>query len=188
MKKIPVEPPGAAYRLLNPGVVVLISVGDGERDNLFAVTWNMPVRREPGLVAILSGKRHFSYPFIERTGEFGVNIPDASLVDAVLGCGRTTGSKVADKFARFNLTRQPASSIKAPLVQEAIATIECRVSQTVDLGKSALVIADIVEAKVAAEHFEDGGWTFENGLSLLHHLGGDRFCVSEKMIRGKLDP
>ena len=69
---------------------------------------------------------------------------------------------------------------------EAIATIECRVSQTVDLGKSALVIADIVEAKVAAEHFEDGGWTFENGLSLLHHLGGDRFCVSEKMIRGEI--
>ena len=83
MKKIDVESLGNAYRLINPGSVVLISVGEGERDNLFTVTWNMPVRKTPGLVAIESGKGHFSYPFVERTGELGINVPDASIVDAV---------------------------------------------------------------------------------------------------------
>ena len=119
MDKNPVEPK-SAYRLLNPGCVVIISVGDGERDNLFAVTWNMPVRKNPAMLALLSGKGHFSYPFIERTGEFGVNVPDASLVDAVLGCGRTTGSRVRDKFERFSLSRQTPTHIKVPLESEIL--------------------------------------------------------------------
>ncbi|MCP4605600.1 MAG: flavin reductase family protein [Proteobacteria bacterium] len=182
MEKSKVEPPLNAYRLLNPGSVVLISVGNGERDNLFPVTWNMPVRKEPGMVAILSGKRHYSYPFIAETGEFGINIPDASITDAVFGCGRTTGSKVKDKFARFGLSRQKSVHIKAPLVAEAVANLECRVCQVVDLGTSSLVIANILDARASTEHFRDGNWIFENGLKLLHHLGGDRFCVSDSVI------
>ena len=35
-----------------------------------------------------------------------------------------------------------------------------------------------------AEAFRDGKLIFENGLELLHHLGGDRFCVSDRVISG----
>ena len=182
MEKVSIEPLSHAYRLLNPGAVVLISVGDGARDNLFAVTWNMPVRRDPGMVAVVSGKGHYSYPFIERTGEFGINIPHAGIADAVLGCGRTTGSRVPDKFARFGLTRLAAEKIRAPLVAEAAGNLECRVSQVVDLGTSALLIAEICAARAAREHFRDGRWSFNNGLTLVHHLGDDRFAVSDHEI------
>ncbi len=182
MDKINIEPLAHAYKLLNPGAVVLISVGDGKADNLYSVTWNMPARRDPGMVAILSGKRHYSFPFIEKTGEFGVNIPHAGIAEAVLGCGRTTGSRVQDKFKRFGLTRLSAQKIKAPLVNEAVGNLECRVCQVIDLGYSALLIAQILAARAAPEHFRNGEWCFENGLKLLHHLGGDRFAVSEREI------
>ena len=186
MNKEEVALGASAYRLLNPGCVVLISVGDKRRDNLFALTWNMPVRKNPAMVAILSGKGHFSYPFIEKTGEFGINIPDLSLVDAVLGCGRTTGAKVDDKFARFGLTRQLAKRIKAPLVAEAVANLECRVCQVVDLGASALVVAQIIRAGAATDHFREGHWQFDRGLQLIHHLSGDRFCVSGQAISANM--
>ena len=182
MDKAPVRPLTHAYRLLNPGPVVLVSVGDGERDNLFALTWNLPVRKDPPMVGILSGKRHFSYPFIERTGEFGISVPDRSLADAVYGCGTTTGKKVDDKFAEFGLSREAAKRIKAPLVAEAVATLECRVAQVVDLGASALLIAQILEASAATEHFREGQWTFDGGLELLHHLSGKKFCTSTQGI------
>ena len=185
MKKVAIEPSSLAYRLVNPGSVVLISVGDKNHDNLFPVTWNMPVRKDPGMIAILSGKRHFSYPFIEKTGEFGVNVPDVSIVDAVYGCGKTSGKDVKDKFSRFGLTRKESSDIKAPLVNEAVANLECRVCQVVDLGRSALLIANILKAQVATKHYKNGDWCFDNGLQLLHHLGGDRFCVSDRVVHGK---
>jgi flavin reductase (DIM6/NTAB) family NADH-FMN oxidoreductase RutF len=185
MEKVNVSPSPGAYRLLNPGCVVLISVGDGTQDNLFPVTWNMPVRKEPGMVAILSGKRHYSYSFIANTGEFGVNVPDVSIVDAVLGCGTVSGRNVKDKFSRFSLTRQKARKIKAPLVEEAIAHLECRVCQVVDLGPSSLIIGQILFATADPNHFQRGEWNFDNGLQLIHHLGGDRFCISDKVIKAK---
>ncbi len=175
-----------AYRLLNPGAVVLVSVGDGQQDNLFTVTWNMPLRKVPGMVALLSGKRHFSYPFIASTGELGISVPDASMVDAVYGCGVTSGSKGVDKWERFGLTRQAPQIIKAPLVQQAVATLECRVSQVVDMGASALLLAQILAAKASPVHYAGGKWDFDNGLELIHHLGGDRFGVTSSVLRAKL--
>src|SRR5512137_1126652 len=155
-----------AYRLVNPGCVVLVSVGDGKVDNLFPVTWNMPVRSDPPMVAILSGKDHYSFPIIARTGELALNVPDASIVDAVLGCGMTTGADVPDKFARFGLSRRPPSRIAAPLVAEAVAHLECRISQVVDMGDSALLVAQVLAAAVDPRHFHDGRWRFDQGLRL----------------------
>lgn len=175
-----------AYRLINPGVVLLVSVGDGRADNLFAVAWNVPVRKDPPMVGIVSSKGHHSYPFIERTGELGLNVPDASLAGQVLGCGKTSGRDVPDKFARFGLTRQPAERIRPPLVAEAVANLECRVCQVVDLGSSALVMAQVLRAVASSEHFRDGQWQLDRGLRLLHHLSGDRFCASEQMLVAKV--
>jgi flavin reductase (DIM6/NTAB) family NADH-FMN oxidoreductase RutF len=177
MRKDLVDPKNA-YRLLNPGPVVLVSGGDGERDGLFALTWNMPVRKSPGTVALLSGKRHHTYGFIDRTGELGISVPDISLVDAVYGCGTTTGNKGVDKWSRFGITRQAPERIRAPLVEEAVATLECRVEQVVDLGPSALIVAEILVARAAPEHFVDGAWRFDRGLQLIHHMGGDAFGVT----------
>lgn len=175
----------AAYRLINPGGVALISVGDRERDNLFAVTWNTPVRKDPPLLAIVSGKGHHSYDFIARTGEFGVNVPHAGMVDAVLGCGSVSGRTGVDKFERFGLTRQKAAKITAPLVEQALAGLECRVIQVVDLGTSALLIAQVVAAVASDAHFVQGHWKFDDGLELLHHLSGDRFCASDRVVTGR---
>jgi len=184
MDKVRIDPLSDVYRVLNPGSVVMISVGDGERDNLFAVTWNMPVRKDPPRMALLSGKRHHSYPFIERTGQFGVNVPDAGLVDAVLGSGSVSGRNVVDKFGLLGLTRQAPERIQAPLVAEAVASLECEVEQIVDLETSGLIIARIVAASADPTHFRDGHWTFDNGLSLLHHLSGRKFCTSDRVVAG----
>lgn len=188
MAKTAIEPLTKAYKLLNPGCVVLVSTGDGERDNLFAVTWNMPLRKNPPMLAILSGKGHFSYPLLESTGEFGINIVDASHVDALLGCGKTSGRNELDKFARFGLTREPATHIRAPRVAEAVANLECRVDRIVDVEGSALIVARIEAAVADDAHYRDGDWDFEGGLRLLHHLTGSKFCVSDRVIEGHFTP
>ena len=94
MDKVKIDPPSHAYRLLNPGAVVLITVGDGKKDNLFAVTWNMPVRKSPPMIAILSGKRHHSFRFVARTGEYGVNVLGNSINLPALN-NRWTGTAIA---------------------------------------------------------------------------------------------
>jgi flavin reductase (DIM6/NTAB) family NADH-FMN oxidoreductase RutF len=181
MKKVIVELPDVT-RLINHGPCVVITVGDGVKDNLFTVAWNMPLRKNPPLVAIESSKSHYSYPFIARTGEFCINVPCARIVDKILAAGKISGAAVQDKFAHVGLTREPALSIKAPRVAEAVANLECRVCQVIDLGASSLLIAQVVCAVADENSFSDGVWQFENGLNLLHHLGGNSFCTSDKKI------
>ncbi len=171
-----------AYRVLNPGCVVLISTGDGERDNLFAVTWNMPVRKDPPMMALMSSKRHHSWELISKTGEFGVNVMHADHASALLGCGSVSGRTEPDKFARFALNRTPAQLIRAPLVSESVASLECRICQVVDMGASALLIAQIIAGHGDPLHFVDGFWSFDNGLRLLHHLTGPDFAVSSDTV------
>ncbi len=173
------------HRLLTPGSVVLISVGDGEDDNFFPVAWNMPLRKSPPMVAILSGKRHYSYQLMDKTGEFGLNIPDRSLAAKVIKSGKVSGHDIDDKFAHTGLTKIHAGHIKAPLVQEAVARMECRISQVNDMGGSALVIAQILHSEVRQDCFSDGKWDFSQGLELIHHMGGNQFAVSNTSIQIK---
>ncbi|MGE5342804.1 MAG: flavin reductase family protein [Candidatus Omnitrophota bacterium] len=182
MDKISIETSLQAYRLINPGVVFLVTSGNGDRDNIYAAAWNMPIRKEPGMLAILCDKSHYSFSLITETWEFGVNIPDASLVDAVYGCGATCGREV-NKFSHFGLTRWKAQMITPPLIKEAIAHIECKVGQMVDLGDCVLFVAHMMTASVDPQHFKDNAWNFDNGLKLIHHIGGDRFAVSADIIK-----
>lgn len=184
-ERTPVEPLSLVYRLLNPGSVVLVSVGDGEEDNLFPVTWNMPVRKDPPMAAVLVGKSHYSYKLIERTGELCINIMSADRLDALYGCGTVTGARVKDKWSVFGLRRQKAAKIDPPLVAEAVACLECRIVQVVDMGQSALLISQIVAAAADRHHFRQGGFRFENGLKLLHHLGGADFAVTSEVLTAR---
>lgn len=171
-----------ATRLINHGPCVVISVGDGVKDNLFTVAWNMPVKKNPPLVAIESSKSHCSYAYIERTGELCINVPSAACADKVLSAGKISGRTVEDKFSHVGFTRERSDMIRAPRVAEAIAHLECRVHKIVDMDSSALVIAEVVCAVVDEDSFSNGVWQFDKGLQLLHHLGGNEFCISEKKI------
>ena len=148
-QRTPITPLSTAYRVLNPGCVTVVSVGDASGSNLFAVTWNMPVRKDPPMAALLSGKRHHSYPFIQRTGELAINVLHADRMDALYAAGVLSGAQVADKWTACGLTPEPASTITPPVVAEAIATLECRVVQVVDLGRSALLVVQIVAASAS---------------------------------------
>ncbi|HNR12377.1 MAG TPA: flavin reductase family protein [Thermodesulfobacteriota bacterium] len=182
MEKRKIESLSEATRLINHGPCLIISVGDKTKDNLFTVAWNMPLRKDPPLVAIETGKGHYSYDFIARTGEFAMNVPPATIIKSVVAAGTITGAAVEDKFQKVGLTREAAEHIKAPLVAEAVANLECRVCQVVDMGASALLIAQVVSARVSCGLFDENGWNFTNGLQFMHHLGGSHFAVSERKI------
>jgi len=52
----------------------------------------------------------------------------------------------------------------------------------IDLGTSSLIIAQVLAASADPSHFVDGNWIFENGLELVHHLGGTRFYAANKVV------
>jgi flavin reductase (DIM6/NTAB) family NADH-FMN oxidoreductase RutF len=53
------------------------------------------------------------------------------MIDTAIGIGTCSGADT-DKFAKFGLTRAPASRVGAPLIAQCLANIECRVADIVD--------------------------------------------------------
>jgi len=173
----------AFYRLLHPRPAVIVTCVDEEgRSNALAISWITPVARDPPTIAICVGKKRYSHGLISRTGEFVVNVPTDELVEAVHYCGTVSGRDVQDKIARAGLTAGPAKAVRAPVIEECPAHLECRVKQVVDCGSHDIFIGEVVAAYADPGAFKEGFWLLDVARPLLH-AGGDVYSRPEKPFK-----
>jgi flavin reductase (DIM6/NTAB) family NADH-FMN oxidoreductase RutF len=124
----------------------LITCGDMKgKSNIIAVSFCMPVSKEPPLIACAIGKGAYSSELIESTKEFVVNVPSQELKPKIYYCGFHSGHQV-DKFKETGLTPQPARKVRAPIIDECIAHMECKVKQEIKTGDKNLFIGEVIEA------------------------------------------
>lgn len=115
----------------------------------------------------------FSYPLIEQSKEFAINLPTVSLGPGRIDfCGVKSG-RDTDKFAACSLTAEPASRISAPLLAESPLALECRVRQKLELGSHHMFLADIVAVSVDPSLLgPDGGLRLDRAGLLAFAHGG----------------
>ena len=133
--------------LLAPVPPVLVTVSDGERDNVFTVAWTGLINTIPPKTYISVRPSRYSYEILKNNGEFALNLTPSSLIAACDWCGIHTGRKV-DKFKKWNLTKVPAANISVPLIDECPLSLECKVFDVVELGTHHMFLADIVGIEV----------------------------------------
>lgn len=108
------------------GVTVITAAPDGEPVGL-AVGSFSSVSLDPPLVAFFPGRSSSSWPKIESAGSFCVNI----LAEDQEEVCRRFASKDEEKFAGLGWT--PAGS-GSPLIDGAIAWIDCDIHSVIDAG------------------------------------------------------
>lgn len=118
------------FTLIEPGPVVLVTTFDGRKNNVMTISWTMVVDFAPSL-AITTGAWNHSFTALQKTRECVIAIPTVDLLDCVVGIGTCSGADT-DKFAKFKLTALPAKLVKAPLIKECLANIECKVVDVID--------------------------------------------------------
>jgi len=173
-------------RLLHPFNATLVSCqGKTGRANMLAIAWMMPVSLNPPTLVFAIRPQSHSYKLLEQTREFVVNIAGFDLASQVLYCGRRSGKDV-DKFKETDLTMGKARRVAAPIVNECVAHIECRVGEIIPKGDHALVIGDVLAAYARKDAFQ-AVYDLKRFRPLLH-LGGDVFTTtSTETIEPKLD-
>ena len=164
--------------LLGPLPPVMVSCGDGERDNIITVAWTGITCTHPPKTYISIRPSRHSYPIIKASGEFVINLAQAALVRSVDYCGIYTGAKV-DKFAKCKLTREPAQVVKCPMIAEAPLSLECRVTDILPLGSHDMFLADIVAVNV------DEALLDEKGALRLSRAGLAAFAHGEYFELGR---
>ena len=175
----------SAYRLLHPKLAVLLTCVDKEgKANIITLAWTMPVSMNPPLLAVSIAPKRHSHKMIEETKEFVINIPTMEFVKETLFCGRRTGREV-DKFVETKFTPVPAKIVKAPIIKECVAHIECKSYRQIPAGDHTLFIGE-VQAAYADENVFSDEYDLEKA-KLIFHLGGDKFTtVSTKIVKPTL--
>ena len=153
-----------AFTLMESGPVVLVTTHDGRKNNIMTLSWTMVVDFTPAF-AITTGAWNYSFAALRKNRECVIAIPAVDMLDQVVGIGTCSGIDT-DKFAKFGLTPERGKIVKAPLIKECLANIECRVIDIV--GKHDIVLLEGVAAHVAASRRE---------RRTLHAVGDGTFVV-----------
>jgi len=169
MREMPLE---KAFTLVEPGPVVWVTTNDGKRNNIMTISWTMVLDFTP-MFAITTGSWNHSYAALRRTRECVLAIPTVDLLDTVVGVGTCSGADT-DKFAKFNLTPLKAKKVRAPLIRECLANIECRV---VDIVRK----HNIVVLEGLAAHRD----VSRKERRLVHAVGDGTFIVDGRRLDRK---
>jgi flavin reductase (DIM6/NTAB) family NADH-FMN oxidoreductase RutF len=170
----------SAYRLLHPMHTVLVScVGKTGKPNVLPLAWAMPTSRDPALIAVSVAPSRYSHALIEETGEFVINLPTVDIVKETLACGRTSG-KNHDKFSETGLTPLPARKVKAPIVKECLAHLECKLHSQFKTGDHTVFVGEIIEAYANKGVFTDK-YDIDKAR-MLFHLGGNVFATLDPKV------
>ncbi|MEG6509510.1 flavin reductase family protein [Methyloligella sp. 2.7D] len=165
-------PLNKAFTLLEPGPVVLVTTNDGEKNNIMTITWTM-VMGFSAEFALTTGPWNYSYTALTETKECVLSIPTVDMLDTAVGIGMCSGEDT-DKFEKFGLTAVEGSHVQAPLIEECLANIECRVVDTVD--RHGIIVLEGVAAYYDSKRKEK---------RTLHAVGDGNFVVDGEILDRK---
>jgi flavin reductase (DIM6/NTAB) family NADH-FMN oxidoreductase RutF len=165
-------PLAQVYGLLEPGPVVLVTTTRAGRANIMPMSWHTMIEFVPPLVGCVISNQNYTFEILRATGECVINVPTVELAKKVVGCGNTSGRSV-DKFKTFNLTPVAGAVVKAPLIAECYANLECKVVDRKLVAKYNFFILEVVKAWI------DSG---KKRPRTIHHQGEGVFLVPGRTI------
>ncbi len=163
--------PGA---LLSPVPAVMVSLGEGEEQNIITIAWTGIINSDPPITYISVRKSRYSHDIIEKTGEFVINLTTEKLAFATDYCGVKSGRDV-NKFEEMNLTPAQCDEVKCPMIKEAPINLECRVLEMKEYPTHHMFIAEIVAVHVDEEIVDEKGKIDYAKAKLISYVHGEYF-------------
>ena len=159
-------------RLLEPGPIVLVSSARKGETNIMTMGWHTVMEFTPSLVGCVIAAGNHSFDIIKSSRECVINVPTLELARKVVAIGNCSGREV-DKFDKFKLTPVPAATVKAPLIAQCYANLECRLFDARLVSKYNFFIFEVVRAHVAIS---------PRYPRTIHYRGDGAFMVSGRAI------
>jgi len=169
MRDIPLA---KVFHLIEPGPVVMVTTAAKGQANIMTMSWHMMMEFVPPLIGCVISPANLSHSTLLKTRECVIAIPTVDLMAKVIDIGNCSGEEV-DKFEKFGLTAVPAQKVKAPLIAECLANLECKVVDTRMVNKYAMFVLEVVK-----------GWTDPRRKErrTFHANGDGTFVVNGRTV------
>ncbi|MBQ8849022.1 MAG: flavin reductase family protein [Clostridia bacterium] len=158
----------------------MVTCGEGENANIITIAWTGIINTVPPKTYISVRPSRHSYGLIKESGEFCVNLTPASLIKAADFCGIYTGKKV-NKFEKCGLTKEEASEVSCPIIGESPLSLECKVTDVIELGSHHMFLADIVAVDVDEALLDKDGKLHLERADLAAFAHGEYFELGKKI-------
>ena len=135
-----------AMRHLTGGVSV-VTVGRGTDITGMTVTSVSSLSVDPPALIVSLNRASSSWPLLRRLGMFGVNILAADQVDIAERFAGKDGLKGADRFAGAEWFTRVSG---VPLLEGALAAVDCEVEEIVERHSHAIVIGRVLDIHLSA--------------------------------------
>ncbi|WP_022855529.1 flavin reductase family protein [Thermodesulfobacterium thermophilum] len=165
------------YRAFHPRPAVIIGSGNVEQGqaNLMACSWITPISVEPPTIGFACATKHYTKELIDKYQAFSVNITEN--YELIFNVGSVKGREI-DKIKKFAIKTKPSPNFKLPLLEESMATFECKVLEGIKVGDHVFYIGEVLfwEAKA----FDEEG--FKEFWKLPLHKTGRFFVFCDKKV------
>jgi flavin reductase (DIM6/NTAB) family NADH-FMN oxidoreductase RutF len=127
-----------------PSGLYIVGSRAGDRRNGMTLNWSMQVSFDPKLLAISVEREAFTHELIAEGRVYSLNIVDRE--DRAIVRKFTKPVEVDEAASTLNGFPYHDGRTGAPILDQAVAYIECEVRQEVDCGGHTLFIGEIVDA------------------------------------------
>ncbi len=159
---------GKLQKLTSPNPFALITTRKRNgKTNIMALSWWTYVSNKPSMLAICLSKKGYSGKLIKETGEFGLNLVGKEFMDVAMLCGRCSGCDV-DKAEKFGIQLLEANSMKTKILKDAVATVECKLVNSIEASDHEIFIAEITD--IVINNPEGEQLYAINGYSMLQSI------------------
>ena len=177
--------------MVYPLPAVLVSCGDKKGNiNVMTAAWTGTICSDPPMVYVSVRKERHSHHMIQETREYVINLTTEKLAWTADFCGVRSGRDL-DKFKEMKLTPIQGELEYAPMIEESPVSIECRVTNVMELGSHDMFMAEVTAVYVDEQYMDEKGtfhlekaapMVYSHGqyYGLGRHLGGFGYDVRKK--------
>lgn len=136
-----------------PMPVIIVGALTDDKPNFMTAAWITKLNSAPPLLGLSLGQGQHTAKGIRQNGEFSINYPsiDQAVLTDYLGLVHGYDE---DKSAHVKIFQGALKA--APMVQQCPVTMECRLTQTVELPKDFLFIAEVVSVYASEAVLTEG--------------------------------
>lgn len=168
------------HRIFYPTVTTVVTSQLEEEIGGMAAVSHMPISFDPPLVGVSIQPGHRTHRLVSTSGYFAVNWVDRVHGDKIGAMGSRTERGTKDKITACGFTHHPGRETPVPVLDQAVATVECSVQERHRTGDHDLFVGEVVAA-YAIPDFQEY-WLFE-GYSPALYAGSTESEEGETRLR-----
>lgn len=142
-------------RYINPRPTLLVGANVNTKPNFLVISAIGVACAKPPMMAFAVQHQRYTLKGILENLTFSINTPSVDLIKETDYCGIYSGAKV-DKVAACGFKVFYGALKTAPMIEQCLLNLECRVAHVLDLGTHSFIIGEVIGAFADESCLTDG--------------------------------